>query len=465
MSIFKINQLLSGSIVTATVLFFVGCGSSIGTCGCDTTTTETNDSTSVSTTALTSPSTTTSLANDYEKFQSGIISANTLTHYIDDWTNNRPAGVTGRLIIIQAGATSDGKFLKSNGEDVLTYEIPAGGSCDPSYMRHDGVSNIPGALLAGPLMDGMINAFHLDPEKDYVLFAIGQGSTSMRDVIRSAWSMNYWGWSHDRLAILDGSVDYDFSINSGLSNYLAESATPPPSTPSTYTIKTLKTDRTDRHIYIDEMMRIAGLDDKTGYFIADARGSDEYNGVSKSKTADSNCGENHDQQCYSPYQGHIRDAVDFPYTDLLVMDDQESDVNGDGEINEADASFKFKSPLELEKLYASKGYNKGDKIITYCRTGRKATLIAWTSEMILDYDVAMYDGSWIQWGEMANREDVNGSIILPEGNRWITDDPKYSVNLGYTDPIETQSATPYEINASATSAQLVKKEDQAYLQE
>ena len=435
----KINTLVSTSIIASSLLFFVGCGSD-------------DDTPSVQ-----------PLENSYEKAKSGIISAETLTKYIDNWKENRPEGVTGRLIIIQAGATSSGKFIKSNGTDVLTYQIPAGGACDPSYMRHDGIANIPGAMIDGMRMDGMINAFHLDPEKDFVLFSIGVGSVTMRDVVRSVWSLNYWGWNHDRVALLNGSIDYDFSASSGLSNYLVDNATVPPAKPSTFSVKTLKTDRTNFHIYMDDMMKIAGLDDKTGYFIADARGTSEYSGAKKSKTADKNCGVNHDQQCYSPYQGHIRDAVDFPYTDLLLLDDQSEDVNGDGKITSDDASFKFKSPLELETLYAQKGYKKGDKIVTYCRTGRKATLITFTSDLVLDYDVSMYDGSWIQWGEMANREDVNGTTILSSGNKWITDDAKYSVNLGYTNPIDTQSAKPYEINTTATTGQNVKLEDQAFL--
>ena len=434
----KMNTIVSTSIVASSLLFFTGCGSD-------------------------SNSSVQPLENSYEKAKSGIISATTLTKYINDWSANRPNGVTGRLIIIQAGATSSGKFIKSNGTDILTYQIPAGGACDPSYMRHDGVSNIPGAMIEGMRMDGMINAFHLDPEKDFIVFAIGVGSTTMRDVVRSVWSLNYWGWSHDRLALLNGSIDYDFSASSGLSSYLVDKPTTPPSTPSTYSVKSLKTDRTNFHIYLDDMMKIAGLDDKTGYFIADARGTSEYSGAKKSKTADKNCGVNHDKQCYSPYQGHIRDAVDFPYTDLLLLDDQSEDVNGDGNVTSDDASFKFKSPLELETLYAQKGYKKGDKVITYCRTGRKATLITFTSDLVLGYDVAMYDGSWIQWGEMANREDVNGTTILSSGNKWITDDAKYSVTLGYTYPINTQSAKPYEINATATIGQKVKLEDQAYL--
>lgn len=441
MHVLNLKNILSVPIIGSLILF-TGCGS----------TSNSSDE-----------NLTKSLDNSYEKYQSAIISASTLSKYIDNWSANKPKNVTGRLVIIQAGATSNGKFLKHNNKDVFTYQIPAGGACNPSYMRHDGFANIPGAMVDGTKIDGMINNFHLDPEKDFVVFAVGVGSKTIRDVVRSAWSLNYWGWSHDRLAFLNGSIDYDFSKSSGLNEYLVDTPSTPPTTPSTYTMKSLKNDRTNLHIYIDEMMKIASFDNKNGYFIADARGTEEFTGAKESKTADKNCGVNHDEQCYSPYQGHIRDAVNFPYTDLLVLDDQNEDVNGDGNITEDDASFKFKSPKELETIYTQKGYKKGDKIITYCRTGRKATLIAFTSDMILNYDVSMYDGSWIQWGEMVNREDVNGTTILPNENRWITDNPKYSVNLGYTEPIYTQSSKPYNINALATESNFIKLEDQSYL--
>jgi len=439
MFILNLKTVVSTSIIGSLILF-TGCGSSSNS----------NDNL------------TKTMADSYEKYQSGIITANTLSRYIDNWSANKPKGVTGRLVILQAGATSSRKFLKNNGDDVVTYQIPAKGACDPSYMRHDGVANIPGAMIDGTGVDKMINTFHLNPEKDFIVFAIGVGSTTVRDVIRSLWALNYWGWSHNRLALLNGSIDYNFSASSGLSSYLVDTPSTPPASPSTYSVKSLKA-RTNLHIYIEDMMKIASLDDKKEYFIADARGTSEFTGEKKSKTADKNCGPKHNEQCYSPYQGHIRGAINFPYTDLLILDDQSEDVNGDGKITEDDASFKFKSPIDLETIYAQKGYKQGDKVVTYCRTGRKATLIAFTSNMILDYNVTMYDGSWIQWGEMANREDVNGTTILSANNRWITDDPKYSVNLGYSDPIDTQSAIPYEINTTATSSQLVKLEDQAYI--
>jgi 3-mercaptopyruvate sulfurtransferase SseA len=263
--------------------------------------------------------------------------------------------------------------------------------------------------------------------------------------------------------MLNGSVDYDFSASSGLGGYLVDTPATPPSSPSSFSVKSLHTDRTDRHIYLEDMMKIAGLENKTGYFIADARGTKEFSGVKKSKAANKDCGPNHNEQCYSPYQGHIRGAVDFPYTELLQLSDQSEDVNGDGTVDKKDASFKFKSPIELETLFAEKGYKRGDRVVTYCRTGRKATLITYVSDFVLGYNTTMYDGSWIQWGEMATREDVNGSTILESGNKWITDDPKYSVNLGYTEPNYTQSVAPYDLKIDATSGQKVKLEDQAYL--
>ena len=62
-------------------------------------------------------------------------------------------------------------------------------------------------------------------------------------------------------------------------------------------------------------------------------------------------------------------------------------------------------------------------------------------------------------GELSNLKVA----ILPVGDKWITDDPKYSVNLGYVDTINTQSVGLYNIKSNATTSQKVKLEDQAYL--
>lgn len=400
-------------------------------------------------------------------YKAGIISAETLISYIDDWKKNRPTEATGRLVIFQAGATSLGKFIKHDDRDVVVYEIPAGGACDPSYKRHDGFSNIPGALLDGRHVDGMINQFGIDPKKDYVLFAVGKGATTMREVVRSWWVLTYWGWNKNRLAFLDGSVSYNFSKSSGHSNYLVDRATSPlkPSEYTTYSMKTLKNIRTELQTYIVEMMSIAAKEDKRGYFIADARGTKEYSAQKNSRFSDDKlCGPNRDEKCLMPLQGHIKGAIDFPYTDLLIMDDQKEDLNGDGKIDTKDASFKFKSPADLKKIYQEKGYKKGDKIITYCRTGRKATLIAITAYTVLDYPISMYDGSWVQWGEMAGgKTDVNGTEILPINSHFNLDNPKYTTVIKRIAPEYTQPSTIYHINLDANSSNKIIEEDRTYM--
>jgi 3-mercaptopyruvate sulfurtransferase SseA len=403
---------------------------------------------------------------NYDNEKAGIINAEVLTSYIDNWKANRPAGTTGRLVIFQAGATSSGKFLKHDDKDIVVYQIPAGGACDPSYRRHDGMANVPGALLAGPYVDGMINMFGINPEKDYVVFAVGEGATTMREVVRSWWVLKYWGWDKDRLAFLSGSVTYDFSKSSGLSDYLVDSATPPldPSHYTKYSMKTLNNVQTDLQIYISEMMSIAAKDNKRGLFIADARGTKEYTAEKNSRFSDAKiCGPNRDEKCLMPLQGHIRGAIDFPYTDLLIMDDQTEDLNHDGKIDTKDASYKFRSPADLEDIYKSKGYKRGDKIVTYCRSGRKATVLNITAT-VLGYPVVMYDGSWVQWGEMAGgRTDVNGTEILPKGSYMDLDTPKYTVVKKRIDPEYTQPSSIYEINLDATTSEKIAEEDKAYM--
>lgn len=58
----------------------------------------------------------------------------------------------------------------------------------------------------------------------------------------------------------------------------------------------------------------------------------------------------------------------------------------------------FKSPQELEKLFAGAGAKPGKPVITYCRTGVRAAH-NWLVAKLLGYDdVRNYDGSWIDWG-------------------------------------------------------------------
>jgi len=400
---------------------------------------------------------------DYKDNTYGVITAETLSKWINDWNNTKPEGVEGRLVVLQAGAVgfdNNATFLPHNDQNVFVYAIPGGGSCDPSYMRYDGFSQTPGAMVSGENIDRNINYFQLDPKKDFVVFAVAEGSSAIREITRTWWSMVYWGWDLKRLAFLNGSVAYNFAQNK---SYLVAKPSATPKMEKEYHMRDLKTDRTALHLYIDEMMELAKKEDQSGYFIVDARGSAEYNGSKGSKSVSKSCGPNHDEQCYTAYRGHVKGAVDFPYTDILVTDDAVEDLNGDGTVDTKDASYKFKSYDDLVSLYAAKGYKEGDMVVAYCRTGRKSTLSALTSVTVLGYPYRMYDGSWMQWGMMAHAQDTNGSYIMPEDAAHRTDVDGYSTVISYNDSQYINPKDIYEINLTATSAQKIKEEDKAYL--
>jgi thiosulfate/3-mercaptopyruvate sulfurtransferase len=68
---------------------------------------------------------------------------------------------------------------------------------------------------------------------------------------------------------------------------------------------------------------------------------------------------------------------------------------------------------ELKKLYADKGIDGKNKIITYCRIGERSSLTWFVLSEILGYDVKNYDGSWTEYGN-----SVGTPISNPSGTIW-----------------------------------------------
>ncbi len=93
--------------------------------------------------------------------------------------------------------------------------------------------------------------------------------------------------------------------------------------------------------------------------------------------------------------GHIPGAINVPWG---------SNVNADG---------TFKTVAELKKLYADKGVDGKQPIITYCRIGERSSLTWFVLSEILGYDVKNYDGSWTEYGNT-----VGVPISNPSGTIW-----------------------------------------------
>jgi thiosulfate/3-mercaptopyruvate sulfurtransferase len=93
--------------------------------------------------------------------------------------------------------------------------------------------------------------------------------------------------------------------------------------------------------------------------------------------------------------GHIPGAINVPWG---------LNVNADG---------TFKTVAELKKLYADKGVDGKQPIITYCRIGERSSLTWFVLSEILGYDVKNYDGSWTEYGNT-----VGVPISNPSGTIW-----------------------------------------------
>jgi thiosulfate/3-mercaptopyruvate sulfurtransferase len=93
--------------------------------------------------------------------------------------------------------------------------------------------------------------------------------------------------------------------------------------------------------------------------------------------------------------GHIPTALNVPWKNA---------VNEDG---------TFKSVDELRALYAAVGVDGSKPVVVYCRIGERASHTWFVLSEILGYDVALYDGSWTEWGNT-----VGVPIENPAGTIW-----------------------------------------------
>ncbi|MEX1021353.1 MAG: sulfurtransferase, partial [Litorilinea sp.] len=78
--------------------------------------------------------------------------------------------------------------------------------------------------------------------------------------------------------------------------------------------------------------------------------------------------------------GHIPGAVNVPWSQAVAEDGT------------------FKSQDELRALYAAVGVDGSRPIIVYCRIGERASHTWFLLSELLGYEVALYDGSWTDWG-------------------------------------------------------------------
>jgi len=428
--------------------FFVGCNS-----GSDATKTVSADRIKVSTLA----DVTQESDADYDNNKYGLITVKTLKSWLDDWSTNKPSGITGNLIILSGTNGGSGReFIGDSGTGIYSYAVS---SSDYSQTRSSGPIATRSMVTNGAGADAFLKKFAIDPAKDMVVVVMGTGSNGGNMGIGRVWYMlRYWGVAQANVSILNGGLDYHTVANNatdGLADsYFKTTATTAPDT-GTASVKNLLVDNTILQISLGEL--IEWVDETTtptgGYMVWDVRTASEYDGT---KTSGG-----------SIFEGHIKGAVHYGYAALL------DSTKG--------YSYRDKATLASKLAVAAPAANAADAgdnatgigysatdaangkiLVSHCKTSWRAMVSMLSTSMILGYPHRVYDGAWAEWGDLSNSVDSDNKTGLASDSVWLTDNTTRSYNVTYPTGDNNTGVVPTVINSDAASATAIIDEDKGY---
>ena len=250
--------------------------------------------------------------------------------------------------------------------------------------KHYDAGHIPGARFVAwdeltATRDGVPNELPpvADLQKLFERLGVGDdarlilyGDMSGLFAARAYFTLDYLGHGK-RAALLDGGIE-KWQAEKQLISTKASSVKLSSFTPQV---------RPDVVVGLDvtrDLSWVAAHVEKPRHALIDARPEEEYTGETKGEGV--------------PRGGHIPGAANVFWMRNLVS--KENPV--------------MRPTAELRQLYQATGAAPNDKVVTYCRTGGQAAHAYFTAKY-LGYDVAMYDGSFIEWSK-ATRTPVTKGI-------------------------------------------------------
>lgn len=422
-------------------------------------------------------------ADDYDDNVNGLISGTTLKRWKDDWVNERPAGITGKLVILQVAAGPGGaEYIKPNGTNVFTYLSP---SSEWIQTRSNGVITTQSMVPDGASMDALLKKYNIDPHNDMIVVAMGTGSTSNAMGQGRIWyALRYWGVEARHLAILNGGNQW-LNGSSMVAGDFQASASSAPNT-GTISVRTLRNDNTALQATVQDLLAVLPGSDSNalndGVMIWDARSLGQYAAgemVERGEDTDPDTGGT--QACATAYctptntanymwtfqnqgsrQGHPFGTLQLQYTRMLVAAEGyryktkaelEAYLNGD---QDADGLGFVDGTYQL--VGSGQAYQPGDTIYTYCETTFRAMITGVVSAVILGKPTRFYDGAMVEWNSLSYLQDATGNYILPSNSPWRTD--LHSFFRPATDPALV--AQRQIDDAYAARADAIIREDRAY---
>lgn len=376
-------------------------------------------------------------ADDYDANVNGVISAATLKRWISDWTNQRPAGITGKLVILQVSAGPAGaEYVKPNGSSVFTYLSPGS---EWVQTRSNGVIETVSMVPDGTAMDALFKKYAIDPTRDMIVAALGTGSLGNAMTQGRIWyALRYWGVEREHLAILNGGNQWLNGNGLAADDFQATGSTAPDN--GTFSVKQLLVDNTALQATVQDMLAILPSVNANvtndGVLIWDARSVGQYSAGQLAERGEQGCASaycappdvnnyNWSFQNQGSRQGHPFGTLQLNYTHMLDASrgfaykpksvlaaylNGNVDATGIGLI---DASY---TPVG-----AGNGYQAGDTVYVYCETTFRAMITGVVSAVILGKPTRFYDGAMVEWNSLSHIADRTGNPILPVNSPWRTD--------------------------------------------
>ncbi len=417
-------------------------------------------------------------ADNYDQNVNGLVTGTTLKRWMSNWAANRPAGITGKLVIFQATVGPTGaEYVKPDGLNVFTYLSP---SSEWIQTRSNGVIETPSMVPDGPTMDALFKKYNIDPQRDMIVCAQGTGSTGNAMAQGRCWyALRYWGVDAAHVSVLNGGNQW---LNGGgglaATDFAATASTAPGN--GTASVKDIPVDNTALQATFEDLMAVLPATDTNvkddGVFIWDARSVGQFSAGERLENGDAGFAACGASVCLPPAgydymrtfqnggsrQGHPRGTVQLQYTNLL---DSTKGFSYKPKATlaaflagSADASgYRF-----VDASYAGLGdgnaYQKGDVIYAYCETTFRAMITGFASAGILGLPVRFYDGAMVEWNSLSNLPDQTGKNILPADSPWRTDVKSFFRPATSASLVATRNVVnPYAIHANK-----IVIEDQAY---
>ena len=137
--------------------------------------------------------------------ESAVIDAATLAKWTDEGKVNAPFGTADRVVVVSVASLANfTSTTKKHIPDAVLLDYPN----ELTMTREEGLGPSIQMMLSGPRMDTVVQKLGIDASTTIVL-TIPRGSTDLETYQQSVayWTFRYWGFSRDRVKLLNGGDD------------------------------------------------------------------------------------------------------------------------------------------------------------------------------------------------------------------------------------------------------------------